>query len=214
MRRRRPRASGVLLVLSLALAVAATVALESHLRRVEARAVAAGPGREVVVATVAMSRGSVLEPGALGVRSVPETYLPPSALLNISEAAGHTLAADVAAGEVLTRTRLAADGGPVASLVPAGLVALPVTTAFPPGMIVAGDRVDVLATYPSRPFAEIVVEGAEVLTVTGASVSEELGTTASSVMLLVSPDVAQRLAHARAFADIALAITAPQGWES
>jgi Flp pilus assembly protein CpaB len=210
MRRRRPRASGVLLFLSLAMAVAVTLALESHLRRVEARAAAAGPGREVVVATVPLQRGEVAETDALGIRSVPETYLPPGAISTVSEAAGRTLAADVAAGEVLTQNRFAAGGGPVASLVPPGLVALPVTAAFPPGTIVAGDRVDVLATYPSRPFAETVVEGAEVLAVTGADVSEELGTTAASVILLVSRDVAQQLAHARAFADIALAIAAPE----
>jgi pilus assembly protein CpaB len=208
MRRRRPRASGVLLFLSLAMAVAATLALESHLRRVEARAAAAGPGREVVVATIPLDRGGVVEPDALGVRSIPQAYLPPGAISAVSEAAGRTLAADVAAGEVLTQTRFAAAGGPVASLVPPGLVALPVTAAFPPGTIATGDRVDVLATYPSRPFAEIVAEGAEVLGVTAASVSEELGTTASSVMLLVGREVAQELAHARAFADIALAITA------
>jgi Flp pilus assembly protein CpaB len=210
MRRRRPRASGVLLFLSLAMAVAATLALESHLRRVEARVAAAGPGRDVVVATVSLERGTAVQPDALGVRSIPETYLPPGAISSVSEVAGRTLAADIAAGEVLTQTRIAATGGPVASLIPPGLVALPVTAAFPPGTIVAGDRVDVLATYPSRPFAEIVVEGAEVLAVTAASVSEELGTTASSVMLLVSRDVAQQLAHARAFADIALAITASE----
>jgi Flp pilus assembly protein CpaB len=210
MRRRRPRASGVLLFLSLAMAVAATLALESHLRRVEARAAAAGPGREVVVATVSLQRGTVVQPEALGVRSIPETYLPAGAISSVSEAAGRTLAADITAGEVLTQTRFAATGGPVASLVPPGLVALPVTAWFPPGTIVAGDRVDVLATYPSRPFAEIVVEGAEVLAVTAAGVSEELGTTASSLMLLVSRDVARQLAHARAFADIALAITAAE----
>jgi Flp pilus assembly protein CpaB len=200
----------VLLFLSLAMAVAATLALESHLRRVETRAASAGPGREVVVATVPLQRGAVVEPDGLGVRRVPEAYLPPGAVSAISETAGRTLAADVAAGEVLTQARFAAGGGPVASLVPPGLVALPVTAAFPPGTVVAGDRVDVLATYPSRPFAEIVVEGAEVLSVTAASVSEELGTTAASVMLLVSRDVAQQLAHARAFADIALAITASE----
>jgi pilus assembly protein CpaB len=213
MRRRRPRASGVLLFLSLALAVAATLALEAHLRKVEARTAAAGPGHDAVVATVAVARGSVLEPDALGVRRVPETYLPPGAITSLSEAAGRTLAADVAAGEIVTRTRLASGGGPVASLVPPGLVALPVAAAFPPGTLVAGDRVDVLATYPSRPFAETVVEGAEVLAVTGTSVSDELGTTAASVMLLVSPEAAERLAHARAFADIALAIAPAEGLE-
>jgi pilus assembly protein CpaB len=212
MRRRRPRTSGVLLFLSLAVAVAATLALESHLRRVEARVAEAGPGRPVVVTTVALARGSVLEPDALGIREVPAEFAPPGALSNLSQAAGRTLAADVEAGEILTRARLAGIGGPVASLVPPGLVAIPITTTLPAGSLIPGDRVDVLATYPTRPFAETVAEAAEVLAVARSGVSDELGTLASSVTLLVSPDVAERLAHARAFADIALAIGAAEGF--
>jgi pilus assembly protein CpaB len=212
MRRRRPRTSGVLLFLSLAVAIAATLALESHLRRVEARAAAVGPGRPAVVTTVAVARGSVLKPDSLGIRRVPAEFAPPGVLSSISQAAGRTLAADVQAGEILTRARLAGAGGPVASLVPPGLVALPVTTALPPGSLSPGDRVDVLATYPTRPFAETVAEAAEVLAVARSGISDELGTSASSVTLLVSPDVAARLAHARAFADIALAIEPAQGF--
>jgi Flp pilus assembly protein CpaB len=161
---------------------------------------------------VALSRGSVLDPDVLGIRSVPPKFTPPGALSSISEVAGRTLAADVEAGEILTRTRLSAGGGPVASLVPPGLVALPVTTALPPDSLVPGDRVDVLATYPSRPDAETVVEAAEVLAVSRSDISDELGTNASSVTLLVTPDVAQRLAHARAFADITLAIGPAEGF--
>jgi pilus assembly protein CpaB len=198
--------SGVLLFLSLAVAVAATLALESHLRRVEAAAAAAGPGVPAVVVTTSVDRGSVLTSDVLGVRRIPTEYLPPGALTRVSEAAGRTTTADVAAGEVLTGTRLAGAGGPVASMVPPGLVAFPVTSTLPPGSVVAGDRVDVLATYPTRPFAETVAESAEVLSVARTSSSGEFAGGPGSVLLLVSPDVAGRLAHARSFAEIALAI--------
>jgi Flp pilus assembly protein CpaB len=57
-----------------------------------------------------------------------------------------------------------------------------------------------------------VAEAAEVLAVARSGVSDELGTSTSSVTLLVTPDVAERLAHARAFADIALAIGAAEGF--
>jgi pilus assembly protein CpaB len=204
--------SGVLLFLSLAVAVAATLALESHLRRMEAAAAAAGPGRPAVVATSPLARGSVVSTDVLAVRSIPAPFLPPGAVTRVSEAAGRTLSADLAAGEVLTRARLAGAGGPVASLVPAGLVAFPITSTLPPGSVVAGDRVDVLATYPTRPFAETVVEGAEVLAVTRAGPSGDLGAGTASVLLLVSSDVAERLAHARAFAEIALAIAPTEGF--
>jgi pilus assembly protein CpaB len=205
--------SGVLLFLSLAVAVAATLALESHLRRVEAAAAVAGPGVAAVVVTSPVDRGSVLSPDVLGVRRIPAEYLPPGAVTRVSEAAGRTMAADVAPGEVLTRTRLAGAGGPVASLVPPGLVAFPVTSTLPPGSVVAGDRVDVLATYPTRPFAETVAEGVEVLGVARAGPSGEFGGP-GSVLLLVSPDVAGRLAHARSFAEIALAIAPAEGFGS
>jgi pilus assembly protein CpaB len=204
--------SGVLLFLSLAVAVAATLALESHLRRVEAAAAAAGPGVAAVIVTAPVDRGSVLSPDVLGVRRIPAEYLPPGALTRISEAAGRTLAADVAMGEVLTGTRLAGAGGPVASMVPPGLVAFPVTSTLPPGSVVAGDRVDVLATYPTRPFAETVAEGVEVLGVARAGPSGALGSGSGSILLLVSPDVAGRLAHARSFAEIALAIAPVEGF--
>jgi Flp pilus assembly protein CpaB len=82
MRRRRPRTSGVLLFLSLAVAIAATLALESHLRRVEARAAVTGPGRPAVVTTVVLARGTVLEPDALGIREIPAEFAPPGALSN------------------------------------------------------------------------------------------------------------------------------------
>jgi hypothetical protein len=49
-----------------------------------------------------------------------------------------------------------------------------------------------------------VVEGAEVLDVLAQS-STEVGT-ATTVALLVSPEVAERLAHARAFADLSVAV--------
>jgi pilus assembly protein CpaB len=204
--------SGVLLFLSLAVAVAATLALESHLRRVEAAAAVAGPGSPAVIVTSPLERGSVVSTDVLAVRSIPTRFLPPGALTRVSEAAGRTLSADLAAGEILTRTRLVGAGGPVASLVPAGLVAFPITSTLPAGSVVAGDRVDVLATYPTRPFAETVVEGAEVLTVTRSSPSGELAGSPGSVLLMVSSDVAERLAHARAFAEIALAIAPAEGF--
>jgi pilus assembly protein CpaB len=204
--------SGVLLFLSLAVAVAATLLLESHLRRVEAAAAAAGPGRPLVVATSGLERGAGVSSDDLGVRRIPAAFAPPGAVTRISDAVGRTLASDVAMGEVLTETRLAGAGGPVASMVPSGLVAFPITSSLPPGSVVPGDRVDVLATYPTRPFAETVAESAEVLTVAPSAPSGHLGAGSGSVLLLVSPDVAQRLAHARAFAEIALAIASPEGF--
>jgi len=105
---------------------------------------------------------------------------------------------------------LAPPGGPVAALVPDGLRAIAITAAVPSGVLAAGDRVDVLATFASgqQPHTETVVEGAEVLSVvTAAGLEESAG--ASTLVLLVTPDVAERLAFARAFADLAVAVAPP-----
>jgi Flp pilus assembly protein CpaB len=210
MRRRPPRASRVLFVLSLLVATAATLVLRGHLARLAERAQAAGPGRPVLVAASDLDRGTVLDAASVRTEQVPDRYRPPGALGTPEEAAGRALASDVAAGEPLTATRLAPLGGPVASLVPDGLRAVAVTSTVPPGTLVPGDRVDVLATYASgRPHTETVVGGAEVLSLAESGRGEELGGGVTAV-LLVSPDTAESLAFARAFADLSLAV-APAG---
>jgi Flp pilus assembly protein CpaB len=209
MRRKRSRASKVLFFLALVLAGGATLLLRGHLVRLEARAAAAGPGEPVIVAATDLDRGTVLAAGMLTVRSIPGAYWPPGALTSISEAVGRMLTADVAAGEALTTSRLAGDGGPVAALVPPGLRAVPVPVAVPPGLLAPGDRVDVLATFGAgQPHTEIVVESAEVLSLleSGGGVFEG----AASVVLLVSQDSAKRLAYARSFADLSLAVASPE----
>jgi Flp pilus assembly protein CpaB len=119
------------------------------------------------------------------------------------------LAADLLRGEAVTISRLAGDGGPVAGMVPAGLRAVQVPVAAPPGLLASGDRVDVLATYGAgQPHTETVVSAAEVLTILdGATDGFEIVPT---LVLLVSPDVAERLAYARAFADLSIAVTSAE----
>jgi pilus assembly protein CpaB len=209
MRRRPPRASIVLLVLAVILGVAATLLLRGYLARLAARAAAGGPGRPVVVAVSDLGRGTLLTPDLLAMGEIPAPYVPPGAVGSADEVTGRFLSADILAGEVLTRARLAPDGGPVASLVPPGLRAVPITAGVPAGTVVPGDRVDVLATFATgRPHTETVVEAAEVLMVRTAS-GDAFGE-AATLLLLVAPDTAARLAYARAFADLAVALAPPQ----
>ena len=125
----------------------------------------------------------------------------------------------------MTETRLArVRAGPVASLVPQGLRAFAVPTSLPAGLVAPGDRVDVLATFNTgQPHTEIVVSGVEVLLVLGSGSNGQSGTSGSSrglgpdpaeagtsgantVVLLVSPDQQERLAFARAFANLEVTI--------
>jgi pilus assembly protein CpaB len=208
MRRRPPRASVVLLVMALILGAAATLLLRGHLARLAARAASEGPGRPVVVAVSDLGRGTFLTPDLLAMEEVPAPYVPPGAPGTLDAIAGRFLGADVLAGEILTRARLAPEGGPVASLVPPGLRAVAITAGVPAGTVAPGDRVDVLATFATgRPYTETVVEVAEVLTVRPAS-GDAVGE-AATLVLLVAPDTAARLAYARTFADLAVALAPP-----
>lgn len=206
MRRRRPRASLVLGALSILLGGVTTMGLQAHLERVEARA-GAGPVEPIQVLTRDLPRGAVLGPADLTVRTVPAGAAPPGALRRADGAVGATLAADVAAGEPLTAVRLTR-GGPVAALVPDGLRAIPVAAAVPAGLVARGDLVDVLSVVPGRPFAEIVVPGAEVLMVRAATPAEGLADL-QTLVLLVSPDGAGRIAAARGSGELAIAVAPP-----
>ena len=210
MRRVRPRSSRVLLVLSIGLAAVATVGLRDHLARLEAQAGVGGRDAPIVVARSDLERGTALDPSMLEVRSIPARYRPPGALSRPEQADGRVVAADVAEGEALTTARLAGPGGPVAALVPDGFRAIPVPAAIPSGTLAAGDRVDVLATYPTgQPYTETAAVGAEVLLVLeGAPQEVDAGTT---VVLLVGPETAERLAHATTFAEISLAVAPAVG---
>jgi Flp pilus assembly protein CpaB len=228
MRRRWSRASGLYLAGSVLSALVAGMVLQAYVPRVAAAAGAGGPEVTVVVATRSIARGATVRAGGLRAISMPKAYAPPGSFSSIAEAAGRVALGDLAAGEVVTKTRLArVRAGPVASLIPAGLRAFAVPTSLPPGAVGDGDLVDVLATYGAtgggQPHTESVVSGVEVLFVLGASGfgsspggdPEGPDVTASDVersvtlILLVSPDQETRLAFARAFANLEVVIAPP-----
>jgi Flp pilus assembly protein CpaB len=144
---------------------------------------------------------------------MPRRFLPPGVIPSMEGALGRILSADVAAGEVLTSARLAPAGGPVASLVPPGLRAVPITAAVPRDVIEAGDHVDVLASFPpgtasGGPHAETVASEAEVLLVVDR-VGYEEPVDAVTVVVLVTPETAERLAYARSLGELSLAVAPP-----
>lgn len=207
MRRKRPRGSMVLLALSLAVGGATALALQAHLRAVEAAARPAGPTTAAVAVARHLPRGALLGPDDLRMLEVPADALPPGALTDPALASGRTLAASVAGGEVLTRLRIA-DAGPVAALVPPGLRAVPLTVRAPAGLLATGDRVDVLAARPGTPFAEMVAGEVEVLSV-GPGNALEGSEEAATIVVLVSPTTAGALAAARTTSDLSVAVAPP-----
>jgi Flp pilus assembly protein CpaB len=184
---------------------------------------AAVPDVAVVVASDRIERGTALASGDLQLARVPVAYAPPGAVTDVARAAGRVALADLSPGEVVTETRLArVRAGPVASLVPRGLRAFAVPTSLPSPLVAPGDRVDVLATFNTgQPHTEIIVSGVEILLVLesgGAGAAEPTSSGGGSHMdadasaaglsgsttlvLLVSAYQQERLAFARAFANL------------
>jgi Flp pilus assembly protein CpaB len=220
--RRWSPAAKLFLALAVVCGTAAFTLVNGYTRRVDALAPALGEPVDVVVAARDLSRGTWLVPDALEVRRVPSAFAPPGAIRSIERAVGRSVLTDVARGEAITATRLASTRvGPVAALVPEGFVAFAVATSLPGGSVRPGDRVDVLATFAGgQPHTETVADGLEVLLVAaGGRLVEDpqAGEDAAAsgivdanqapvLFLLVSGHEAERLAYARAFADLAVVI--------
>jgi Flp pilus assembly protein CpaB len=175
----------------------------------ELEALRPGDPRPVVVAAAPLERGVVLTEDALRVERVPSAYAPPGAFGSVAGAAGRTLVSDLAEGEAVTRTRLGGAGGPVAAQLESGLRAFVVRAGVPAGVLRPGDLVDVIATFGGpRPYSDTVGSGLEVLSIVedDGGTFEASGAGGPSLVLLVTPDVAERLAHAAAFGEISVSI--------
>jgi pilus assembly protein CpaB len=218
LRRRWPFGSKVLIGLAVMFAGVAFVVVRGYQARVEALHPLVGPPVPTVTAATDLTRGTVLSEDMLRTSTVPEEFVPPGAVGDTASLVGRVLTANVQAGEILTRSRLAGAGiGPVAALVPEGMRAVIVPGGVPPGTVRAGDRVDVYATYGGgRPHTELVASGLEVVRIiaedsaggtgTGGTAAADAGV---SLVLLVDGDAAARLAYARAFGQILIAIVGP-----
>jgi pilus assembly protein CpaB len=213
LRRRWPVASKILMVLAVLLGSLAFLLVRGYQDRVEALRPAVGPMVQVVVAASDLDRGSVLSEATLETSSMPESFVPPGAVASTAAAAGRVLTADIGAGEVLTSSRLSVpQAGPIAALVPEGLRAMVITAPLPPNALRPGDHVDVYATYGGgRPHTEVAASALEVLRIiAGAPGGGIAGTTSSAdgitLVLLVDEAAAERLAYARSFAQLSVAI--------
>jgi Flp pilus assembly protein CpaB len=210
--RKWSRRSKVYAVLALVAGSSAYLVVDAYAARLEALRPVAGAPVPVVVAARSLARASVLSPDDLRVRLLPAAFAPPGRFASPGALEGRTLVSDVAEGEPVTRTRVGVAGGPVASLVPDGLRAFPIQPGPSAAAVTAGDRVDVLATFGGpRPYTDTVASGLEVLSVLdvdeGAFAAG--GSSGPSLVLLVGPEVAEELAYATAFADLAVAVAPP-----
>jgi pilus assembly protein CpaB len=218
LRRHWPVASKILMVLAVLLGSLAFVLVRGYQDRVEALRPAVGPMVPVVLAAADLARGSVLTETMLEPSSMPESFVPPGAVASPAAAAGRVLTANIAAGEVLTSSRLSVpEAGPIAALVPEGLRAMVITAPLPASALRPGDHIDVYATYGGgRPHTELAASALEVLRIIAGSSGGGgiAGTTSSTdgitLFLLVDEAAAERLAYARSFAQLSVAILGPE----
>jgi pilus assembly protein CpaB len=210
--RRWSRRSKLFAVLAVISGAAAYVLVDWYATRLTELTPVTGDLVPVVVAARPLSRGAVLGEDALAVRRMPANFAPPGRIGDVARVAGISLVSDVAEGEPITRTRLGVEGGAVAALVPDGLRAFPITPGLAPGVVREGDHVDVLATFGGpRPYSDTVASGLEVLSILepdGGAIASA-GDVGPSLVLLVSPEVAEELAYASAFADLAVTVAPP-----
>ena len=212
-RRKMPRASFVLLCVSLACAAGAGLVMHAYARRLDASRPDGGPPRTVVTAAEDIARGRTLTDDALAEISLPSRFIPPGALGDPAHAAGRIAVTDLAEGEVLTQLRLAGGGaGRIASLVPMGMRAVQLPVAATAG-VEPGDHVDVIATFGGGgAHTEVTAEGLEVLGIEhGQAVPLGGGAPSGGVGLLVlaGADEAERLAFAATFATLSIAVRGP-----
>jgi pilus assembly protein CpaB len=202
-------ASRALLVLALAGGGAAFLLVRGYQAEVERLRPDVGRPVPVVVAASGIGRAAAIAPEAVEVRLVPESFAPPGRIADVDDVIGRLALAPLRPGEAVTATRLAPPGGPVAAVAPPGTVGFPVRVDVPTGALRPGDLVDVLATFGGRrPHTETVAASVEVLLVLAGSpgVTPGIDASAPTLILAATPDLAERLAYASAFATIAIAV--------
>ena len=201
--------SKMLAILAVVAGAASFAIVRGYAAEVDALRPRAGDVVTVVVADRDLARGSVIGGDAVRLERVPSAFAPPGAFRSVEQTVGRTLVSDLAGGEAVTRTRVGGVGGPVASQVASGLRAFVVASGLPAGVLRAGDRVDVIATFGGpRPYTDTVGSGLEILSIVedDAGTFEAGGSSGPSLVLLVSPETAEQLAQATAFGQITVAI--------
>jgi pilus assembly protein CpaB len=217
MGRKWSSASKVSAVLAVVAGFAAFLVMHGYTERVRALAPALGHPVLVLVADRDLPRGARVEADMLRRVSLPSRYAPPGTLADAARAKGRVLLAGLAEGEPLTATRLSpARAGPVAALVPPGFRAVSVPVDLPAGSVHPGDRVDLLATFTSgQRHVETVAQEVEILLVLDSAdpthgVADTGGSDFRTLVVLATPDQAEHLAYARAFAAISVLIDGPE----
>ena len=214
MRRKWPLSARIFFGLSLSLGLGAMALMSGYRAQIDRLRPDLGPPTTVVVATRDLARGAVIADTDLALRALPGSVVPAGALAAAAEGTGRVLLAGIGTGDVLTDNRLAPKGaGPLAALVPPGLLAVVVPSPLPQGAVRPGDTVDVLTTFGgAHPHTETSATGAQVLSLLApaSAGSTDIGASAGpQLVLLVDVATASSLAYATAFGHVTIAVNPP-----
>ncbi len=151
----------------------------------------------VLVASHDLIGGATLSPDDFRVVRFATTAVPSTVLVSSHSAVGRMLSGPVAAGELLTRTRLVGPG--LAAGFGVGRVSAPVRVADAEavGLLRVGDHIDIYAATDRGDDAAVVVRGAPVVAIPAAD-STLSNTDGALVVLAVTSGDAARLAQAAA----------------
>jgi pilus assembly protein CpaB len=204
LRRRLPRSSKVMLAVACLAGAASYLLVHAYAARLEA---GGGPTASTVVAVGEVTAGAILTEADVDLRQVPLVALPPATLTRLDDALGRLTVTPFVPGEPVTATRLAAEGGPLTAAVPPGQVGVTLGVDAAADGIVAGDLVDVLATYGGdRPYTATVAGSLRVLRAT-VDAGQAFGAEgAARFTFATTPDVARALVRADATAVLAVVV--------
>lgn len=174
--------------------LAVVAAFAAVLTGVAAASPAGPPTLTVLRATSQLAGGVVVTAADLEVDTVVRDDAPADALSDPADVVGHTLAAPVADGQMMTGLTLVS----TRSALPRGHVVAPLRLADADlaALLRPGEVVDVIAADSQSPKASVVASGVRVVTV--PAVADKDTQTQSGALVLVEVDPAQAALIARA----------------
>lgn len=174
---------------------------------------APGPGTSpapaavrVTVAATDLPAGTVLTADHLAVARLPPEFAPTGTSADPGALVGRVLAGAARAAEPITDARLVGPG--LTALLPDGQVAAPVRLAdlAVAALVRTGDRVDVLATPPGSPRADVVAAAAVVLAAAAPAPPDQADPAAGLLLIAVDGATAARLAAAATTATLTVSL--------
>jgi pilus assembly protein CpaB len=156
----------------------------------------------VVVAARDLPAGSRLAASDVRVRAWPADLRPSGAVTRPAQVIGRRLAGPIRVNEAVTGTRL--DGADLTAGLPAQLQAVPVelTGGAPPGLVHAGDVIDLLAgdqfdgEVSATPSSRVLAEAVQVLSVVSRPADSATGAQTSGLIVAADRQTALRIAAA------------------